>query len=65
MNVLEVLHVVGLLLLWTAVAMLPPAAIGLTEGLAVPWAIAVASTAVGGGVLWLLTPKQISINRRE
>jgi len=45
--------------------MLPPAAIGLTEGLAVPWVIAVASTAVGGGVLWLLTPKQISINRRE
>ena len=65
MNVLEVLHVVGLLLIWTAVAMLPPAAFGIVEGLAVPWVIAVAATAVGGGVLWLVTPKQISINRRE
>ncbi len=65
MNVLEVLHVVGLLLLWTAVAMVPPAAFGFSESLAVGWLIALAATALGGGVLWLLTPKEISINRRE
>jgi trk system potassium uptake protein TrkH len=64
-NVLEVLHIVGLLLLWTAVAMLPPAAFGYFEGLATPWAIAVASTALAGGALWRFTPKRISINRRE
>ena len=45
--------------------MLPPAAFGCFEGLAVPWAIAVVSTALAGGTLWLFTPKQISINRRE
>ena len=65
MNVLEVLHVVGLLLLWTAVAMLPPTAFGIAKGMAMPWVVSVASTSVGGAVLWLLTPKQISINRRE
>ena len=65
MNVLEVLHVVGLLLLWTAVAMLPPAAFGCFEGLALPWVVAVAATALAGLVLWMLTPKRISINRRE
>jgi trk system potassium uptake protein TrkH len=64
-NVLEVLHVVGLLLLWTAVAMLPPAAFGFFEGLAMPWVVAVVSTAFAGGILWLFTPKRISINRRE
>ena len=65
MNVLEVLHVVGLLLLWTAVAMLPPAAFGVVEDLTAAWLVAVAATAIAGGVLWLLTPKEISINRRE
>jgi len=64
-NFLEVLHVVGLLLLWTAVAMLPPAALGCLEGLAFGWIIAVGSTALAGFLLWLVTPKQISINRRE
>lgn len=65
MNFLEVLHVVGVLLLWTAVAMLPPAAIGCMEGLAVAWLMAVGATALAGFLLWLLTPTQISINRRE
>ena len=65
MNVPEVLHIVGLLLVWAAVAMVPPAAFGCFEGLALPWVIAMVVTVLAGGTLWLLTPKQISINRRE
>ena len=65
MNFLEVLHVVGALILWAGLAMLPPAVVGVAEGLAVPWTIAVLVTVVLGVGLRRLTPSQISINRRE
>ena len=65
MNPLEVLHVVGALLVWIAVAMLPPAVLGFQDGLAVPWTASVLLTTAAGGLLWGLTPKRLVINRRE
>lgn len=65
MNVREVLHIVGGLLIWTAVAMVPPAALGFSEGLVVHWCVSVAITAAVGFVIWFLTPREISINRRD
>ncbi|UCG86948.1 MAG: TrkH family potassium uptake protein [Gemmatimonadota bacterium] len=65
MNAREVLHIVGALLIWTAVAMVPPAVLSFFEGLAVHWTLAVSVTAAIGCVLWFLTPHEVSINRRE
>ncbi|MFQ6047443.1 MAG: TrkH family potassium uptake protein [Gemmatimonadales bacterium] len=65
MNILEVLHVVGALVVWTAVAMLAPTAVALGEGLWLPWLGAVAIAGMGGALLWWLTPREISINPRE
>lgn len=65
MNAREVLHVVGGLLVWIAVAMLPAAGLGLSEGLAVPWLVAVAATGATGGTLWAATPRRVILNARE
>lgn len=65
MNIEEVLHLVGALLVWTAAAMVPPAVIGFGEGLAGAWLLAVGVTTAVGAVLWLLTPQRFSINPRE
>ena len=65
MNILEVLHVVGTLLVWVSASMLPSALFGLGEGLFLPWLAAVLITASAGVVLWVLTPRRISINARE
>ncbi len=65
MNILEVLHIVGALLVWTAAAMLPPTVFGFSEGLGTAWLSAALVTAAVGGLLWLRTPKRPSINRRE
>lgn len=65
MNLLQVLHVVGGLLVWTAVTMLAPAALATTEGLLVPWLGTALGTAALGGALWFLTPHRVSINPRE
>ncbi len=45
--------------------MLPPTAIAFAEDMAAPWILTVSVTATAGGVLWLITPQNISINRRE
>lgn len=65
MNLLEVLHVVATLLVWIAVAMVPPTIVASFEGLTLPWLSAMAVTAAVGGILWLVTPKRLSINPRE
>lgn len=65
MNLLEVLHVVGALLAWTALTMVFPAALAASEGLLVPWLVTAGGTALVGGLLWFLTPRRISINLRE
>lgn len=65
MNLFEVLHVVGALVAWTAVAMLPAAFVGVGEGLAVPWLLTAAGTAALGLLVWFATPRDISINPRE
>ncbi|NIM50090.1 MAG: TrkH family potassium uptake protein [Gemmatimonadales bacterium] len=65
MNILEVLHIVGALLIWIAGAMLLPTLLGISDGLIVPWVGATLVTAAVGGVLWAATPRRISINPRE
>ncbi|MEE8191339.1 MAG: potassium transporter TrkG, partial [Gemmatimonadales bacterium] len=65
MNLREVLHLVGALLVWIAAAMVPAVAFGITEGLAVPWLVAFVGTGAFGGAVWWLTPRQYSINPRE
>ncbi len=65
MNIWEVLHIVGALLVWTAAAMLFPTAFAFADGLAVPWLSAMLGTALVGGLLWSLTPRRVSINPRE
>lgn len=65
MNSREVLHVVGLILLWIAAAMLPSLALAVGERLVVPWLAAAGLTAAAGGGLWLATPRHIDLNLRE
>ena len=65
MNPLEVLHVVGALLVWTAAAMIPSTIFGFTEGLGLAWLGSVASVAVAGALLWRLAPRRVAVNRRE
>jgi trk system potassium uptake protein TrkH len=64
-NILEVLHLVGALLVWVAAAMLPSAVLGVFDGFTVPWVASVLITALTGGLLWVFTPRRVSINRRE
>ncbi|MBE0592811.1 MAG: TrkH family potassium uptake protein [Gemmatimonadales bacterium] len=65
MNLREVFHIVGALLMWTAAAMLVPAGLAAGEGLLVPWLATVMGTAVVGLAMWRLTPREVSINPRE
>jgi trk system potassium uptake protein TrkH len=64
-NLREVLHIVGALLVWTAGAMVPAVPFGIREGLLLPWLGAIGVTGVVGGVTWALTPTIVSINPRE
>jgi trk system potassium uptake protein TrkH len=64
-NLREVLHIVGALLVWTAGAMLPAVPFGAQEGLLLPWLGAVGITGVAGGLIWVVTPGSVSINPRE
>ena len=65
MNVKEVLHIVGSLLLGVAVAMVPATVLAVMEGSALPWFGAIGVTAALGGVLWFTTPRRVFINSRE
>jgi trk system potassium uptake protein TrkH len=65
MNVREVLHLVGALLVWTAAAMVPSTAIAATEGLFPGWAAATLVAGLVGAALWWYTPREVSINTRE
>jgi trk system potassium uptake protein TrkH len=64
-NFREVLHIIGALVVWTAVAMVPSTAYGVGEGLLVPWLAATLVTAGVGFGLWRLTPRDLFINPRE
>jgi trk system potassium uptake protein TrkH len=64
-NVKEVLHLIGALLVWTALAMVPPTVLAIGEGLAFPWLLATGGTAGVGVALWWFTPREIAINTRE
>jgi trk system potassium uptake protein TrkH len=64
-NLREVLHIVGLLLVFTAGGMLPSVGFAIGEGLVVPWLGALGATAATGGALWFATPRVVSINPRE
>lgn len=65
MNLKEVLHVIGAILGWVALAMLPCAAFGAAEGLLTAWLVALGVTGGTGLALWFGTPKVVSINPRE
>jgi trk system potassium uptake protein TrkH len=64
MSLPAILRFLGVLLVWTAVAMVPPAILAAGDGLLLPWAGAVAVTALLGGSLWLSTPSQVVIDQR-
>jgi len=64
-NIREVLHVVGTLLVWTAVAMLPAAILGVSDGLGIAWFGSLSIAATLGLLVRRFTPSEISINRRE
>ena len=65
MNLREVLHVVGAILSWVALAMLPCVAYGAAEGLGAAWVFAAVLTGGIGLALWFGTPRVVSINPRE
>ena len=66
MNILAVLRVVGVLLLWTSLAMVPSVLLAIgEEGNLWGWVVSAAATALAGLALWLRTPKKIEINRRS
>lgn len=65
MNLRQVLHVLGALLVAAALAMLPPAALGYGEGLLGRWAAAVLLTGGTGAAVWAATPKVKDLNLRE
>lgn len=65
MNLAEVLHLVGAILVWIATAMLPAAALGISEGYGWDWLLAVSSVGGSGAVLWVATPRKVDINPRE
>ena len=64
MNILAVLRVIGVLLLWTAVAMVPSVILSVGEGDLGGWLIAFAATAVSGLILWWRTPRDVTVDRR-
>ena len=64
MNILAVVRVVGVLLVGTAVAMVPCVMLSIGEGNARGWVVALAVTLLFGSVLWLRTPKTVTLDRR-
>ncbi|MFQ5889347.1 MAG: TrkH family potassium uptake protein [Gemmatimonadota bacterium] len=65
MNLREVLHVVGGLLVSAALAMAPCALVSIGEGLLGAWAVAIGISAGLGAALWLSTPRRVFLNPRE
>ena len=64
MNILAVVRIIGVLLLWTAGAMLPPLVLAIGEGLWVGWLAALAVTVTIGLAMWFRTPNRVRIDRR-
>jgi len=64
-NIREVFHIVGALLVWAAGAMLPSVPFAVQEGLVRPWLGAIGVTAAVGSLIWAVTPRIVSINPRE
>ncbi|MEE9208585.1 MAG: TrkH family potassium uptake protein [Gemmatimonadota bacterium] len=65
MNLREVGHIIGGLLMSVALAMLPSTALALREDLVGGWLVSVAVAGGVGALLWLLTPRDLQINPRE
>jgi len=64
-NVAEVLHLVGALLVWVAAAMAPSLVFAIADGDPLPWIGAIALAAAVGAGLWLATPRRVRLNTRE
>lgn len=65
MNLREVLHVVGIMVLGLTLGMLPCLVLGVRDGLGMPWAAAIGVTVAAGGALYLTTRGPIELNLRE
>jgi trk system potassium uptake protein TrkH len=61
----EILHLLGGLLIAVAVAMLPAAALGVRDGLAIVWLASMLGPGLLGLALWWLTPRHVDLNPRE
>jgi trk system potassium uptake protein TrkH len=64
-NLREVFHIIGALLMWTGAAMLVPTGFGAGEGLLLPWLASTLGIMLVGLALWRLTPREVFINPRE
>ena len=61
----EILHVLGGLLIAVAIAMLPAGALGVAEGLWLPWLVSFLIPAVAGLTCWWLTRGHVDLSPRE
>ena len=65
MRTREIGHLIGGLLVAVALAMVPPALIGIREGLLDAWALAAGPIGASGLALWLLTPGRPELTARD
>ena len=65
MNYRHILHLLGGLLIAVSLAMIPAAALGILDGLAEAWLLAMAIPGLLGLVLWFVTPKHPELKARE
>jgi trk system potassium uptake protein TrkH len=64
-NLAEVLHLVGALLVWVGAAMLPSTVIGAAEGELAGWLAASMLVAGTGAGMWFASPRKVELNPRE
>ena len=61
----DILHLLGGLLIASALAMLPAAALGVLEGQWLAWLVSVAVPGIVGFLLWVFTPRHVEISPRD
>jgi trk system potassium uptake protein TrkH len=61
----DILHLLGGLLIASAVAMLPAAVLGVLEGQWLAWLVSVAVPGLVGFLLWIGTPRHVDISPRD
>lgn len=61
----DILHLLGGLLIASALAMLPAAGLGVLEGQWLAWLVSIAVPGVVGFLLWVFTPRRVDISPRD